>query len=272
MDHDNIIFSHNSKIINWKNEQEEILKKWGDKALCYKIMHDKAYKKYWCLNAWFNIPIIILSTVSGAINFSSSNFNQYKNEIIIISGAMNIFTGIIGTISSYIGISKKVEGHRIASLSWDKFSRRIQIELSKQRNDRVNVEDFIKICSDEYDRLIEISPILGDDIIRWMKEFIEWGELEESNIISSCLCIYDLILFPCNCGGILYCCRRNNNIKNDKNMIIFKNIDKPEILGYIQPIKIAKVIEEITSIEKKSDLEVENEYAMYSFSRNNEIL
>ena len=50
------------KKFKWKNEQEDILKNWADKALCYKAMHDRAYKKYWCLNAWFNIPVIILST------------------------------------------------------------------------------------------------------------------------------------------------------------------------------------------------------------------
>lgn len=244
----------------WKKEQEDILKKWADKSLCYKIMHDKAYKKNWCLNTWFNIPIIVISTISGAINFSSNGLTNYKDTIIIISGALNIFTGVLGTISSYIGLAKKVEGHRIASISWDKFSRKIQIELSKSRDERVNVKDFIKLCSDEYDRLLEISPMIGDDIIRWMKEFIENGELEESNINDVCLCIYDFLLFPCNCAGLSICCRKRN-IKNNKNINTFENIEKPEILGYIQPIQI---LEKINEKEIKKD---ENEYALYTKSR-----
>lgn len=249
-------------IHHWKKEQEEILKKWGDKALCYKIMHDKAYKKYWCLNAWFNIPIIIISTLSGAINFSSNNFEDYKSIIILFSGAMNILTGIMGTIASYIGLSKKVEGHRIAFLSWDKFTRKIQIELSKPRDERVNVKDFIKLSSDEYDRLIEISPILGDDIIRWMREFIHNGELEESNINKLCLCWYDLCLFPCNCTGVIYCCnRKTKNIINQDNINIFSTIEKPEILGYVNTIQIIKE-------EKK--INTDNEYSQYSFSRGNQ--
>jgi len=36
----------------WKEEQEKILKKWSDKALCFKMMHERAHKRYWCLNAW----------------------------------------------------------------------------------------------------------------------------------------------------------------------------------------------------------------------------
>ena len=49
--------------IKWNDENELILKKWADKALCFKTMHDRATKKYWCLNAWFSIPVIILSLI-----------------------------------------------------------------------------------------------------------------------------------------------------------------------------------------------------------------
>jgi hypothetical protein len=252
---------------HWKKEEEEILKKWGDKALFYKIMHDKAYKKTWCLNAWFNIPIIVLSTTSGSMNFLSNNFNDFKELIIIISGVMNILTGMLGTISSYIGLGKKVEGHRIAYISWDKYSRKIQIELSKPREERINIKDFIKICSDEYDRLLEISPILGDDIIRWMKDFIENGELEESNVNPCFLCLYDFCLFPCNCSGLLKCSKFDK--KNKENINIFSKIDKPEILGYIQPIEIA-IEHKKNIIEITPDEEIENEYAPYTFSRNND--
>jgi hypothetical protein len=257
---------HKNSSNHWKKEEEEILKKWGDKALFYKIMHDKAYKKTWCLSAWFNIPIIVLSTISGSINFLSGNFEQYKNIIIILSGIMNILTGLLGTISTYIGLSKKVEGHRIAFLSWDKFSRKIQIELSKPRYERINIKDFIKICTDDYDRLVEISPIIGDDIIRWMKKFIENGELEEANINSCCICLYDFCLFPCNCGGILYCLKNQKN--NDENKNVFSGIEKPEILGYIQPIQIA--METKIEVEIHPESAIENEYAPYTFSRNSD--
>ena len=58
--------------------------------------------------------------------------------------------------------------------------------------------------------------MLGDDIIRWMKEFIESGELEESNINDICLCLYDFLLFPCKCACLSFCCKKRN-IKNEKN-------------------------------------------------------
>ena len=45
----------------WKDEQERILKKWADKALCFKMMHERAYRRFWCLNAWYSIPVIIIA-------------------------------------------------------------------------------------------------------------------------------------------------------------------------------------------------------------------
>ena len=51
--------------IKWRIENERILKSWCDKSICYQIMHDRAHKRYWCLNAWFAIPVIIISTITG---------------------------------------------------------------------------------------------------------------------------------------------------------------------------------------------------------------
>lgn len=88
------------KDYSWRKEQELILKKWADKALCFKLMHERANKKYWCLNAWFNIPIIIISTITGTGNFASSSFGE-GTKIIFIIGAFNIFGGILATIATY---------------------------------------------------------------------------------------------------------------------------------------------------------------------------
>ena len=46
----------------WDDREESILKGWAEKAACYQLMHDRSHKRYWCLNAWFAIPIIIFST------------------------------------------------------------------------------------------------------------------------------------------------------------------------------------------------------------------
>jgi hypothetical protein len=260
------INKYEEKDYSWKKEQEQILKKWADKALCFKLMHERANKKYWCLNAWFNIPIIIISTITGTGNFASSSLSEGKTIIFII-GAFNIFGGILATIATYTGIAQKIEAHRFAYISWDKYARKVQIELSKSRQDRNKAKYFIRQSAEEYDRLMEISPILPNDIIRWFKNLIETGQYEET--MPECAhFIYDCICFPCGCN-LCY----NKKISNKH---LFKNIELPEIIGQIKPTEIADVPEQniIIPITDINSITISNpshnEYAFYNIEEGNE--
>ena len=230
----------------WKEEQEKILKKWADKALCLKMMHERAYKRFWCLNAWFNIPVIIISTLTGTGNFASQSLGSYSEYLIFGFGALNIFAGIVATIATYTGVAQKVEAHRYCSIAWDKFSRKLQIELAKGRNDRVKAKDFIKQCAEDYDRLIEMSPILPNEIIRWFINMIETGEMDGGlNDLETC--VFECVCFPCGCtfcACFSYCCCcclcRNDKKHDDPEVIAsWKEIELPEVIGRLKPTEIA---------------------------------
>ncbi len=269
----------------WKKEQESILKKWADKALCFKMMHERSYKRYWCLNAWFNIPVIILSTITGAGNVASTSFTNAVPYIHYIIGSMNILAGILATIATYTGVAQKLEAHRYSSVSWDKFSRKLQIELAKSRKDRSKAKDFIKQSALEYDRLIEMSPILPNDIIRWFSKMIETGEFEED--IGACAqCCFEWFCFPfgcsyCNCFNMCCCalklCQRTktqDEMDDDKNIkSVWKLIEIPEIIGRIKPTEIApEMIPETPLIiieNQKDDINKEDEDIYDIYNRNN---
>lgn len=274
----------------WKKEQESILKKWGDKSLCFKMMHERAYKRYWCLNAWFNIPVIIISTITGTGNFASGSFGPNSEFIIFVIGAFNIFAGILATVATYTAVAQKVEAHRFSSVAWDKFARRIQIELAKSRTDRVKAKDFIKTSAEEYDRLIEMSPILQNDIIRWFTNMIETGEFEEE--LDECAtCCFECFCFPfgCSfCSCFTYCCcgskkKSNEKIREEQETDqeikkLWKQIELPEAIGRIKPTEIAAEPEPETPppliiIEnKQSNRNVQkeqvNEYDIYNLGSN----
>ena len=230
------------KDYSWKKEQEQILKKWADKSLCFKMMHERAYKKYWCLNAWFNIPVIIISTITGTGNFASGSFGSSSQYITFIIGGFNLFAGILATVATYTGVAQKLEAHRFSSIAWDKFSRKVQIELAKARSDRTKAKDFIKQSAEEYDRLIEMSPILPNDIIRWFTNMIETGALDEE-LGECCTFCFECFCFPCGCSFCkCYCCEgKNSNIEEDlKIKKQWSLIELPEIIGRIKPTEIAK--------------------------------
>lgn len=188
--------------IRWNDENESILKKWADKGICFKTMHDRSAKKYWCLNAWFAIPVIIMSTLTGSGNFAQGSFKPaYAEMLILIIASANIFSAILSTIAQYIGVAGLYEAHRFAALSWDKYSRSIQVELAKNRSERSDAATFIGKAEEDFNRLMEISPSFGNDIISWFNHLIDTGEFDESKKYLCGPCCYEWFCFPCGCKG-----------------------------------------------------------------------
>ncbi len=240
----------------WREQNEKILKGWADKAQCYQMLHDRSHKRYWCLNAWFSIPVIIIGTITGTANFAQQNVPEYMRANFLFGvGALNLLMAIISAIAQFINVAQQSEQHKIASFHWDKFSRRIKIELSKVRRERTECNNFMETCQQEFDRLIEASPNIPSDIIRWFKKIIINGDDEE---LGGCqLCIYEFCCFPfgMECCNEKYrccfpCCQKT---KGDNNRHALTGIEMPEIVGRIKP-----------TIINTSTTENDNEYDIYN--------
>ena len=152
--------------------------------------------------------------------------------------AINILTAILQTISQYLTIGQKVEGHRLAAVSWDKFSRKIKVELAKDRESRQNVGEFLSNSQETYDRLIEITPSLPADTIKWMNKLAESGANTDDN--RGCGCLFKCCCFPCGCTGCrCICCKKKKyEEKYNRTKSKMMNIELPEILGKIEPVKV----------------------------------
>jgi hypothetical protein len=162
----------------------------------------KSNEKYHVLHICYTIPVIIMSTLTGTANFAQEqipiSFRQYATMII---GGINILAGIITTIQQFLKINELNEAHRVASISWDKFYRRVKVELSKSPAERQPVLEFFNRCTDEYDRLMEASPMIDEDILILFKTTFEGSFTKES-------------------------------IKNE-----FKELSKPEICDTLESVK-----------------------------------
>ena len=150
----------------WTVEHEQILVEWADKAMCYRWLHSKSNAMYSYLNAWYTIPVIVISTLTGTANFAQGRVPvMYQGAFAMIVGGFNILAGIITTIQQFLKITQFTEAHRVSSIAWDKFYRNIKIELAKHPDERMNVLHMIKISKEEFDRLMETSPNIPDKII-----------------------------------------------------------------------------------------------------------
>tara|TARA_R110001592_G_scaffold201766_1_gene450958 strand:+ start:239 stop:886 length:648 start_codon:yes stop_codon:yes gene_type:complete len=155
----------------WSPEVELLLKSWSEKATCFRWLHDRCEKKYRRRYYSFSIPVIILSTLTGAANVGLSSYvpedNQSTAQAIV--GGINIFAGILSTLQTFLKVCEHMESHRASSVAWSKLGRAICIELALQPSRRSNCHDFLSISRAEYDRLIEQSPCITDDIISVFK-------------------------------------------------------------------------------------------------------
>ena len=154
----------------WSPDNEEILVEWCDIAQCYKWLNFRSHSKLSSMHAWFTIPAIILSTITGTASFAQSTLPEnIKGYAPAMIGSINIMVGILTTIQQYLKISEKNEAHRVSSISWDKFARNIRIELAKTPEERDKAGHFIKACRQEFDRLMETSPTIDDKIVKEFK-------------------------------------------------------------------------------------------------------
>jgi hypothetical protein len=156
----------------WTRDQEELLAKWADKGLCYRWLHDLSERKYNDLNNKIQIPVIILSTLTGAVNVGINSI--FPPNLVTYGsfglGAISISTGILTTIGNFLRFAQNMEGHRVASLQWSKFHRNISAELAIHPDQRQDSVEFFTIKRAELDRLVESAPQIPSDIIRKFEE------------------------------------------------------------------------------------------------------
>ena len=163
----------------WTKEQEELLASWSERASGYRWLHSRSEKLYRCRNYTFTIPVIILSTLTGTANFAMDSFIPEENKQLAMAcvGGVNIFAGILSTLQNFLRYAELMESHRVAEISWSKLSRDIAVELTLEPNMRKPAFDFLNVCRAEYDRLVEQSPPIDDDIIKRYKG--EFNKLEQ---------------------------------------------------------------------------------------------
>jgi hypothetical protein len=153
----------------WDESIENILSEIGDESQINAFMHKKAQSYYTKENIKYQLPIIILSALSGTGNFISANFPEYASTIVLAVGGVSIFTSILSSVAQFLKVSQLSESHRMSYLSWEKFHSTIKFQLNKKRVNRDNLKDFISLVVPEYQRLKEISSDIPKHICEAVK-------------------------------------------------------------------------------------------------------
>ena len=163
----------------WHKSNEIFFKSLGDEAQLQALCHMKSHEEFSNRSRKYQLPIIILSVMCGSGNFVSTSFPDNQDTIILGVGLVSIVTSIISSIAQYLKLAEKSEAHRIAFVSWEKFYNNIRFQLSKRREEREELINYMSSVTNEYQRLQEISPLLPDNttksILYHKKKIIKQG-------------------------------------------------------------------------------------------------
>jgi hypothetical protein len=242
---ENIDLEKTSNIIEWTPEHEQLLIEWGDKAMCYSWLHSKANSMFSTLNTWYTIPVIVISTLTGTANFAQERVPlNFQNYFVMIVGGFNILAGIITTIQQFLKITQLNEAHRVSSIAWDKFYRNIKVEIAKHPQERMEVKQMVKLCKEEFDRLMETCPSIPEKIIQEFK--IAFKESET----------FKDVVKPEICDILISTNEFRNQWFNDENKT--KQIDNNLKMKKIKDIKQKKAQELNNTIVKDFVLSFKN--------------
>jgi len=181
----------NDIVYEWSEQEEFLLALWSDRSLCYKLMTERASRKFHKEHLFFSIPVIILSTLCGSANLAVQSYVPvaYQSLASMAIGVTNLCVGVITTLANFMRSSEKCESHRNSSTSWGKLHRLIYTELSLERNKRKPVKDFMRQAKNEYDRILDQSPVIPGSIMRPFVEDIKR---------------HPKLLLPEECGNLLH--------------------------------------------------------------------
>ena len=147
--------------INYDDNLENLLKAEAEKAESLSILHRLSHEKYNAFSNSINIPVIIGSS---AIGFATGIQINYE-DINIILGIFSVIIGCIKALDSYFQLAQRSERHRLVSLQYAQICRKIAVELSLERDVRMEAKDALNIIRTDVKNLEEIAPIIPDDII-----------------------------------------------------------------------------------------------------------
>jgi hypothetical protein len=183
----------NKKVTYWTDHDEALLKIWYDHAQVYEKLHLAGFNMFQLIDQGINIPIIILSSITGTGNFALEQVSiDYRSIASMILGGIGMVVVILAALYRFFKVGEIMGKHEYYSKQWGNLYMDIQTQLTRERPERIKKEDFIDLIKKKYDQLKESSPALPEKII---KEFMKDLKLaEEYNMPNITTELSDLII------------------------------------------------------------------------------
>lgn len=167
--------------VTWNAHLEKYFADTGEKANCLAWVHKRAEEIYAHRRTFVDIPVIMISSITGFLSASSTSLFEGQEKLSSISlGVASLLVSVINTIGTYFAWAKRAESHRLSSIQYARLYRFLVIELGLPRDERMTPTDLLKYVKDAYDRLQEVSPLIPPELVtEFRKKFGKDTELSK---------------------------------------------------------------------------------------------
>lgn len=145
-----------------------ILQDWYKRSKDSSWLHGSSFRFFRLVNHSFMIPIILLSSASGAINLAVGSTGGSctaegggVNGLQIAIGVMGVVTAAGSAIYNFMKIAERQERHDLFSYQYDKLAREILVEstlLETESQNFTSLGVLLRKAQEELDRLGEKAP------------------------------------------------------------------------------------------------------------------
>ena len=151
--------------MNCNESIERLLQKYCDEAQVREALHRKAYYWYKRSLTCFQLPIIIMSALSGSMQFLSKSYAQYESTIVTCTASVSITVSVVSAVMTYLKLGEQKTKNEGSQIAWQNFYNTVSHELNLARELRQDPEPFLEETKKNYDRLFEISPLCNRGFI-----------------------------------------------------------------------------------------------------------
>ena len=144
----------------WTQEVEDVLERVRINSVSLSNRHRQNFYEYKQMSKWFDLPIIITSTISASFSVGA---NQYMEQDIVssITCFISLFITILSGIKLYLNLDDLIKNEFEMSKQFNLLSLEIfkTLHLKKEQRDDLGI-DYLNRSFSTYTQLIEKSNLL----------------------------------------------------------------------------------------------------------------
>lgn len=157
--------------VSWNDNLEKYFCDIAEKSKCLSWCHKRCEEIYSHKKSFIDLPIIVISSLTGFLSASSTNlFEGQEKMSSILLGTASLFCSVLQTINVYYSWGKRCENHRSSAIQYARLARFLTIELTLPTEERMTAQDLLRFTKETYDRLQEVSALIAPEVITEFKK------------------------------------------------------------------------------------------------------